>query len=183
MTADGSLRVDAGKDYADAIAQVMFCAVPRSTDYAWSFKETGYKIPEPGLCYVADSDWLRDAHDLAKAIGKRIRKFPDPNHSGGIYRLVDDDPEERRLALEFAVLMGRADVDALLGEMDSAQWAEWQVWLKCRRFLGLLEPAGSGAEQYRSKVDTPITVAIDLRRIAREVVEEAFRKFADGLGE
>lgn len=132
MTADGSFRVRPGIDYATAIAQVLFNAMPPAAVYRAEFDETGRVIPEPGLRYAADSDWLQDAHDLAMAAGKRIRRFPSADYPGGVYRLVDENLGERRLALELAVLMGRPDVDGLLAEMNSVQWNEWQAWLRKR---------------------------------------------------
>lgn len=124
---DNPVVFAAGTEYSVAIARMLFMALP-GVDYGIDLPDTGRTIPE--LHYREDADWLMAAHDLAMAIGKRLMRVPSSIYSDGLYRLVTDDPEERKLAMELAFRTGHVDVDAMLASMTSVQWDEWKYWLR-----------------------------------------------------
>jgi hypothetical protein len=120
--------IPAGTDYSAAIAQMLFNAMTSDADYAVDFPETGLRTPE--LHYRKDSDFLKDAHDLALAIGKRLVRIPHERYRHGVYRLIENDPLDRDLMLKFAWQMGFWDVDMLMSSMTTVQWDEWRAWMK-----------------------------------------------------
>jgi hypothetical protein len=122
--------IAAGTDYSSAIAQMLFNSMTAEADYAIDFPETGYRTAE--LKYRKDSDFLKVAHDLAQAIGKRLVRVPHERYANGVYRLVQNDPVERDLQMEMAFRMGFWDVDAMMSCMTTVQWDEWKQWLKKR---------------------------------------------------
>lgn len=126
---DSSLMViPAGTDYASAIAQLLYNAMTSDADYAIDFAETGIRTNL--MKYRKDSDFLRLAHDVAFAIGKRLVRIPHERYRNGVYRLIDNDPVERDLMLKFAYQMGFWDVDAMMSSMTTVQWDEWKHWLR-----------------------------------------------------
>lgn len=66
--------------------------------------------------------------------------------------------EDRRLALDLAVLMGCPNIDDMVTAINDMQWAEWKRWLKAKavaerpssqgiaRFTEVLRDRNSGAE-------------------------------------
>lgn len=66
--------------------------------------------------------------------------------------------EDRRLALDLAVLMGFPNIDDMAMKITESQWAEWKRWLKAKavvdrlglqstaRFTEVLRDRNSGAE-------------------------------------
>lgn len=122
--------IPAGTDFSAAIAQMLFNAMSSDADYSIDFPAAGCRTPE--LRYAKDSDFLRIAHDLAQSIGKRLVRIPHERYKNGMYRLIENNPLDRELMLEFAYQMCIWDVDAFFSQMTTVQWDEWRTFLQKR---------------------------------------------------